>query len=130
MQNVSTYVDKFQVYLSTTFGIPLWLLMRMMYNITVDFLFTFIPVLGGFLHMFYKANLYNYEEMCNWYDNPSGEYGQRVKAGERSSSAAGPPPGEITWTQLGKDLAQLVIKSMNSTKKSVIEQRNNKKKPE
>lgn len=81
--------------------------------------------------MFYKANLYNYEEMCNWYDNPSDEYSQRVKAGERRPSGAGPPPGEITWTQLGKDLAHLVTQSINITRKRMVEQRNNsKKKPE
>lgn len=78
-----------KVYLPTTFGIPLWLIMRMMYNITIDFIFILIPLLGGFLHMFYKANLYNHEKLCDWINNFTDRYTQRVKANERK-------PGEIT----------------------------------
>ncbi|CEP14776.1 hypothetical protein [Parasitella parasitica] len=120
------FLSLYQIYLSTTFGIPLWLILRMMYNITVDFAFTFIPLLGGFLHMFYKANLYNYEELSEWLNNPTPEYTERVKAGERRPSAAGPQPGEISWTQLGTDVTQLVTKSITDTRKRMIEE----KKPE
>ncbi|KAI8645585.1 integral peroxisomal membrane peroxin-domain-containing protein [Parasitella parasitica] len=113
------FLSLYQIYLSTTFGIPLWLILRMMCNITIDFAFTCIPLLGGFLHMFYKANLYNYEELSEWLDNPTPEYAQRVKAGERRPSAAGPQPGEISWTQLGIDVTQLVI----DTRKRMIQEK-------
>jgi hypothetical protein len=113
-----------KVYLSTTFGIPLWLIMRMMYNITVDFIFTLVPLLGGFLHMFYKANLYNYEELCDWLNNSTDKNTQRVKPDERKA-------GEITWTQLGKDVTQKAAKILNDTRKSMIEQKKMmKKKPQ
>ncbi|MBM6386949.1 MAG: DUF4112 domain-containing protein [Paenibacillus sp.] len=52
--------------MSTKFGIPLWLLLRMLFNIVVAFLLGLIPLLGGFFHMFYKSNLYNYQELSKW----------------------------------------------------------------
>ncbi|KAI8087655.1 uncharacterized protein B0P05DRAFT_531802 [Gilbertella persicaria] len=92
----------YQVYLSTTFGIPLWLFMHMILNIMIDFVFSLIPILGGFLHMFYKANIYNYEELRDYLDSP--EYLERAQLRERKTAQDDIAPGEITWTQLGKDI--------------------------
>ncbi|CAO3614084.1 unnamed protein product [Mucor hiemalis] len=96
----------YQVYLSTTFGIPLWLFMHMLFNIIVDFIFSLIPVAGGFLHMFYKANIYNYEELKEYLDSP--EYLERVQLRERTPVTKETAPGEITWTQLGADVKNVV----------------------
>ncbi|CEP17119.1 hypothetical protein [Parasitella parasitica] len=108
----------YQVYLSTTFGIPLWLFMHMLLNIAIDFVFSLIPVIGGFLHMFYKANVYNYEELTNYLDSP--EYLTRVQLREQQTSTSTAAPGEITWTQLGTDVKNLVpfqIAKKKSSKK-------------
>ncbi|KAG1031395.1 hypothetical protein G6F26_000033 [Rhizopus arrhizus] len=79
----------YQIYLSTTFGIPLWLLMHMLFNILVDFVFSLIPVIGGFLHMFYKANIYNYEELNEWVNDENSQKEEQQ---------------EISWRQLGNDI--------------------------
>ncbi|KAI7903498.1 uncharacterized protein BX663DRAFT_400635, partial [Cokeromyces recurvatus] len=60
---IGSMLALYQVYLSTTFGIPLWLFLQMIMNIAIDLIFSIIPLLGGFLHMFYKANTYNYEAL-------------------------------------------------------------------
>jgi hypothetical protein len=96
----------YQVYLSTTFGIPLWLFMHMLFNIVVDFIFSLIPIAGGFLHMFYKANIYNYEELKEYLESP--EYLERVQLRERTPLSKEASPGEITWTQLGADVKNAV----------------------
>lgn len=96
----------YQVYLSTTFGIPLWLFMHMLLNIAIDFIFSLIPVIGGFLHMFYKANIYNYEELKDYLDSP--EYLKRAQLREQQTATSTAAPGEITWTQLGADVKNAV----------------------
>ncbi|KAI8386831.1 hypothetical protein BD560DRAFT_382925 [Blakeslea trispora] len=96
----------YQVYLSTTFGIPLWLFMHMILNIAIDFIFSLIPVLGGFLHMFYKANIYNYEELRKYVESP--EYLERAQLRERKIATDETSPGEITWTQLGNDIKSYI----------------------
>ncbi|KAI8988136.1 hypothetical protein BDF20DRAFT_853977 [Mycotypha africana] len=98
----------YQIYLSTTFGIPLWLFMYMLLNIAIDFLFSLIPFAGGFFHMFYKANAYNYQVLEDYVQSP--EYLTRVNSGAAQSTststnkATSTAPGEITWTQLGNDI--------------------------
>ncbi|GAA5807881.1 hypothetical protein MFLAVUS_001261 [Mucor flavus] len=96
----------YQVYLSTSFGIPLWLFTLMIFNIMVDFIFSLIPIAGGFLHMFYKANIYNYEELRDYVESP--EYLERVQLRESTSKTKDTSPGEITWTQLGADVKNMV----------------------
>lgn len=96
----------YQVYLSTTFGIPLWLFMHMLFNIAVDFIFSLIPIAGGFLHMFYKANIYNFEELKEYLE--SAEYLERVQLRERAPASQEASPGEITWAQLGADVKNVV----------------------
>lgn len=48
-------------------GIPAWLLMRMLVNIGIAFLLSLIPFVGGLFHMFYRSNIYNYEELSEWF---------------------------------------------------------------
>lgn len=95
---MSGILSLYQVYVSTTFGIPLWLLVLFLFNIVVDFIFSLIPIAGGFLHMFYKANIYNYQELRDYLDSP--EYLDRVQDGAKDP--------EITWRQLGSDMSKMV----------------------
>ncbi|KAI8357288.1 integral peroxisomal membrane peroxin-domain-containing protein [Blakeslea trispora] len=101
----------YQIYLSTLFGVPLWLVSRMLYNVMVDFLFTLVPLIGGILHMFYKTNTYNYQELVQWLDHPNPPtYADKVK---EPSDAVSPTPTTITWHQLGRDVYQrLTFKKM------------------
>lgn len=105
---MSGLLSLYQVYLSTSFGIPLWLLTLMIFNIVVDFIFSLIPIAGGFLHMFYKSNIYNYEELRDYVESP--EYLERVQLKESTTSkkTKDTGPGEITWTQLGADVKNMV----------------------
>lgn len=63
--------------------------MHMLFNILVDFIFSLIPVIGGFLHMFYKANIYNYEELNEWVNDENSQKEEQQ---------------EISWRQLGNDI--------------------------
>ncbi|KAI9284196.1 hypothetical protein BC943DRAFT_326538 [Umbelopsis sp. AD052] len=56
----------YQVYLSCLFGIPLWLLGRMLINIIIDTFIGLIPIGGRVADTFYKANLWNYESLEDW----------------------------------------------------------------
>lgn len=103
---MAVVLSLYQVYMSTTFGIPLWLFMQMLMNILVDFLFSLIPVLGGFLHMFYKANVYNYEALRDYVESP--EYLEKQQLKQRKTNDKEPFPGEITWTQLGADVKDVM----------------------
>jgi hypothetical protein len=76
----------------------------MLLNILVDFLFSFIPIVGGFLHLLYKANVYNYEGLRDWLDDPK----HPATRATTEASSTKYHPGTITWTQLGKDTASYV----------------------
>ncbi|KAI8985449.1 integral peroxisomal membrane peroxin-domain-containing protein [Pilobolus umbonatus] len=102
------------IYLCSTMGIPLWLLLRMLFHIAVDFLLNLIPVLGGFAHMFYKANIYNYEAFAEWVENPT----MNVMSDTRSGSSQDTPK-EITWTQLLNDVTGVVYKYKEKLSKPV-----------
>lgn len=104
--SMAVVLSLYQVYVSTTFGIPLWLFMQMLLNIAVDFLFSLIPVVGGFLHMFYKANVYNYEALRDYVESP--EYLEKQQLKQRKQDKKEPLPGEITWTQLGADVKEVM----------------------
>ncbi|KAI7866291.1 hypothetical protein BDF14DRAFT_1816267 [Spinellus fusiger] len=86
----------YQVYLSTQFGIPLWLLFRMILNICVDLLIGMIPLAGGFLDMFYKANLWNAEALEDWLNNPE------LTIDPDTKMPVVPP--QISWQQLVLDI--------------------------
>ncbi|KAI9033878.1 hypothetical protein CLU79DRAFT_17532 [Phycomyces nitens] len=86
----------YQIYLSTQFGIPLWLLMRMLLNVFIDFIIGIIPFVGGFLDMFYKANLWNAEALEDWLVHP-GPILDPI-TGESASVAT-----QISWRQLTHD---------------------------
>ncbi|KAI9484036.1 MAG: hypothetical protein EXX96DRAFT_616990 [Benjaminiella poitrasii] len=103
---LSSLLALYQVYLSTTFGIPIWLFMQMIMNIAIDLIFSVIPLLGGFLHMFYKANTYNYEALQDYVNTP--EYLERAQLRERNATSNKPSPGEVTWAQLGMDIKNMV----------------------
>ncbi|GAB5589912.1 hypothetical protein Unana1_04812 [Umbelopsis nana] len=59
----------YQVYLSCLFGIPLWLLLRMLTNVFIDTFIGMIPIGGRVADAFYKANLWNYESLEDWIVN-------------------------------------------------------------
>lgn len=82
----------------------------MLFNIAIDFVFSLIPVFGGFLHMFYKANIYNYEALKGYLETP--EYLERVQLREQKSNDD-ILPGDISWVQLGIDAKNLL--PFNST---------------
>ncbi|KAI9024318.1 hypothetical protein CLU79DRAFT_746566 [Phycomyces nitens] len=88
----------YQVYLSTQFGIPLWLLLRMLLNVFIDFMLGLIPVVGSFLDMFYKANLWNAEALEDWIANPEPIIDPIT--GESTSLVT-----QISWQQLATDTA-------------------------
>lgn len=102
---MSSLLSLYQVYLSTAFGIPLWLFVLMLFNILVDFVFSLIPIAGGFLHMFYKSNIYNYNELRDYVE--SAEYLERVQLRESSHNSRETTPGEISWVQLGADIKNI-----------------------
>jgi hypothetical protein len=88
----------------------------MIFNIVVDFIFSLIPFVGGFLHMFYKANIYNYEELRDYVESP--EYLERVQLRESNTDQKETAPGEITWSQLSQDVKNTVpfVSSSSSRK--------------
>lgn len=83
----------------------------MLLNIIIDFIFSLIPILGGFLHMFYKANIYNYEALKDYLETP--EYLEKVQLREQKEDDNYVSPGEISWVQLGLDAKNLL--PFNST---------------
>ncbi|KAI9255639.1 hypothetical protein BDA99DRAFT_562156 [Phascolomyces articulosus] len=105
----------YQVYLSTLFGIPLWLLLRMMTSLVIDAVLSSIPFVGGFLDLLYKANLWNYEALCDYLDHMD-----TAASGATSSSSSSAPTEpnidkhyqdiattEISWTQLFYDIKHI-----------------------
>ncbi|KAJ8653910.1 hypothetical protein O0I10_010478 [Lichtheimia ornata] len=116
---MGSLLSLYQVYLSTLFGIPLWLLMRMTISLFIDFIIGLVPVVGAFLDMFYKANLWNYEALEDYLVHESQVPHDNVPPPPSSSSSSGSKDtkmnpryqdlasSEITWTQLGKDITQL-----------------------
>ena len=76
------------VYLSALLGIPYWLLLRMLANIAIAFLLSLIPMVGGLFHMFYRSNIYNYEELSKWLEGPREDFIEDIKPGQPAPSAA------------------------------------------
>ncbi|KAI9312753.1 integral peroxisomal membrane peroxin-domain-containing protein [Dichotomocladium elegans] len=112
-----TLFSLYQVYLSTQFGIPLWLLLRMMVSLAIDFVIGLVPVVGAFLDMFYKANLYNYEALADYLEQTEAIQETRTpgpgakEASSSSSASAGKPvhdlaTTEISWSHLIHDIRQ------------------------
>ncbi|CAO3636750.1 unnamed protein product [Mucor hiemalis] len=92
---LGSLLSLYQIYLSSILGIPLWLLTRMIVNIAIAFLLSLIPVVGGLFHMFYRSNIYNFEELSKWLDEPTRptdknapNYADIVKEGGGSSSTS------------------------------------------
>ncbi|KAF9017966.1 hypothetical protein CPC16_010479 [Podila verticillata] len=56
----------YQVYLSHLFGIPFYLLLRMLANVLIDFVVGLVPTVGDFLDAFYKSNSYNLNILSSW----------------------------------------------------------------
>jgi hypothetical protein len=96
--------------------------MHMILNIAIDFVFSLIPILGGFLHMFYKANLYNYEALKDYLETP--EYLERVQLKEQNKqSDKDMSQGEISWVQLGIDIKNLLYFNVTANKTSPKKQK-------
>ncbi|KAI8393438.1 integral peroxisomal membrane peroxin-domain-containing protein [Radiomyces spectabilis] len=106
---IGTIFSLYQVYLSCAFGIPLWLLMRMLINVAIDLCIGIIPVLGGVLDMFYKANLWNYEALEDYLDNPPP-----TSDPSASSNGNTPPPEEVSLMELVLDLLNMMITTFSS----------------
>ncbi|KAL0073250.1 hypothetical protein J3Q64DRAFT_1785348 [Phycomyces blakesleeanus] len=105
----------YQIYLSTQFGIPLWLLLRMLLNVFIDFMLGMIPVAGSFLDMFYKANLWNAEALEDWLNNP--EPILDPVTGKTTTMST-----QITWSQLSNDATRLFNSYFSATTKPVKKQ--------
>lgn len=82
----------------------------------LDFIIGLIPVVGAFLDMFYKANLWNYEALEDFLMHESQVPHETVPPSSSSSSSSDTKVNpryqdlastEISWTQLGKDMTQL-----------------------
>ncbi|KAF9187411.1 hypothetical protein BGZ51_001317 [Haplosporangium sp. Z 767] len=56
----------YQVYLCALFGIPYYLLLKMLVNVLIDFVVGLIPWVGDILDAFYKSNQYNVTILANW----------------------------------------------------------------
>ncbi|ORZ01548.1 hypothetical protein BCR43DRAFT_522381 [Syncephalastrum racemosum] len=102
----------YQVYLSTLFGIPLWLLTRMLVNLTIDLAIGSIPMVGAFADMFYKANLWNYEALVDWLDQDTATTapGAATTSDQASSSTAhgtAKVGRELTWTEIFRDATHM-----------------------
>lgn len=71
--------------------------------------------------MFYKANIYNYEELRDYVESP--EYLERVQLRDRTTTAdtkggSTAAPGEITWAQLTRDVKNTIPFTSSTTKGS------------
>ncbi|KAI7878829.1 hypothetical protein K492DRAFT_196498 [Lichtheimia hyalospora FSU 10163] len=85
---------------------------------SIDFIIGLVPVIGAFLDMFYKANLWNYEALEDYLvhesqvshdasvppSSSSSSSGKDIKTNPRYQDLAS---SEISWTQLGKDMTQM-----------------------
>ncbi|RUS30600.1 hypothetical protein BC938DRAFT_479201 [Jimgerdemannia flammicorona] len=56
----------YQVYLTAMFGIPIWLLARMIFYLVIDFFIGLIPALGDVLDCVFTANIYNCNLLEDW----------------------------------------------------------------
>ncbi|KAI8880131.1 hypothetical protein K501DRAFT_192058 [Backusella circina FSU 941] len=95
----------YQIYMSTYFGIPLWLFIRMVLNIFIDWMLSFVPVIGGMLHLLYKANAYNYQMLNDWLEDA---------VTPRGSTRGNTASDEISWTQLCTDGVKFINKRRSS----------------
>jgi hypothetical protein len=91
--------------MSTYFGIPLWLFVRMVLNIFVDLMLSFVPIIGGMLHLLFKANAYNYQMLSDWLESP---------VAPRGSTRGNTASDEIAWSQLCSDGIQFINKRRSS----------------
>ncbi|KAF9302185.1 hypothetical protein BGZ74_005706 [Mortierella antarctica] len=56
----------YQVYLCHLFGIPFYILLRMLANVLIDFVVGLVPTVGDILDAFYKSNSYNLNILSSW----------------------------------------------------------------
>ncbi|KAL1930826.1 hypothetical protein VTP01DRAFT_10988 [Rhizomucor pusillus] len=115
----------YQVYLSTLFGIPLWLLLRMLINLVIDLALGSIPIIGGFIDIFYKANLWNYEALVDYLEHEKLQDTTTTTSTASTSTASSSTTtletepyyrrsiGEKSWLQLAGDLRHFSVSALS-----------------
>ncbi|KAF9972531.1 hypothetical protein BGZ73_004333 [Actinomortierella ambigua] len=63
---IGTIAALYQVYLSFLFGIPTFLLLRLLLNVVIDLVVGVIPWVGDALDVLYKSNIYNLQILEHW----------------------------------------------------------------
>lgn len=130
------------VYLSTLFGIPLWLLLRMLINLVIgkenkhrtmfcllilfiDLALGSIPIIGGFIDIFYKANLWNYEALVDYLEHEKLQDTTTTTSTASTSTASSSTTtletepyyrrsiGEKSWLQLAGDLRHFSVSALS-----------------
>ncbi|KAF9161407.1 hypothetical protein DFQ26_004558 [Actinomortierella ambigua] len=56
----------YQVYLSFLFGIPTFLILRLLMNVLIDLVVGILPWVGDILDVLYKSNIYNLQILEHW----------------------------------------------------------------
>ncbi|KAG0228119.1 hypothetical protein BGW42_002420 [Actinomortierella wolfii] len=63
---IGVLASLYQVYLTFLFGIPTYLLLRLLVNVVIDFVIGLLPWVGDMLDILYKSNIYNLNLLEQW----------------------------------------------------------------